>query len=167
MTFWIQTRRLGKWWFSFSNRWFSGSLRIFHGVFHPSCVMHTLFKPKKHDHQNKNNFKHSKLIGISAYIGSMYLHPGTVTRILTFLVGHPYKPLFVTATGLGVDRKHTAILARARFHNDFWGLTDRFDFKDHGTVRLAWFWPGVLFNLASLKQTYCWWKKFQTTAWDV
>ena len=99
---------------------FSGSVLILHGVFHPACVMDTLFKTSKHDHRSKNHFKHSKLIGISAYIGSMYPHPGTVTRILAFLVGHPYKPLFVTVTVLGVDRKHTAILARARFQNDFY-----------------------------------------------
>ena len=33
-------------------------------------------------------------------------HPLTVTtRIITFLVGNPYKPLFATVTGWGVDPK--------------------------------------------------------------
>ena len=41
---------------------------IFQCVFHPACVMDTLLKPNKHKDQSKNNFKHSKLIGISAYI---------------------------------------------------------------------------------------------------
>ena len=35
-------------------------------------------------------------------------HPETVTTtIIPFLVGNPYKPSFVTVTGLGVDRDHT------------------------------------------------------------
>ncbi len=34
-------------------------------------------------------------------------HPVTVTtRIITFLVGNPYKPLFVTVTGWGVDPRY-------------------------------------------------------------
>ena len=35
-------------------------------------------------------------------------HPVTVTtRIITFLVGNPYKPSFATVTGRGVDLKYT------------------------------------------------------------
>ena len=35
-------------------------------------------------------------------------HPVTVTtRIITFLVGNPYKPSFATVTGWGVDPKNT------------------------------------------------------------
>ena len=34
-------------------------------------------------------------------------HPVTVTtRIITFLIGNPYKPSFVTVTGWGVDLSH-------------------------------------------------------------
>ena len=34
-------------------------------------------------------------------------HPVTVTtRIITFLVGNPYKPSFATVTGWGVDPKY-------------------------------------------------------------
>ena len=35
-------------------------------------------------------------------------HPVTVTtRIITFLVGNPYKPSFATVTGWGVDLRYT------------------------------------------------------------
>ena len=35
-------------------------------------------------------------------------HPVTVTtRIITFLVGNPYKPSFATVTGWGVDPRYT------------------------------------------------------------
>ncbi len=35
-------------------------------------------------------------------------HPVTVTtRIITFLVGNPYKPSFATETGWGVDPSYT------------------------------------------------------------
>ena len=38
-------------------------------------------------------------------------HPVTVTtRIITFLVGNPYKPSFVTVTGWGVDPKYMVVL---------------------------------------------------------
>ena len=37
-------------------------------------------------------------------------HPVTVTtRIITFLVGNPYKPSFATVTGWGVDPKYSNI----------------------------------------------------------
>ena len=40
-------------------------------------------------------------------IGWNYPHPVTVTtRIITFLVGNPYKPSFATVTGWGVDPKY-------------------------------------------------------------
>ena len=43
------------------------------------------------------------------YVGST-THPVTVTtRIITFLVGNPYKPSFVTVTGRGVDQIHVYI----------------------------------------------------------
>ena len=35
-------------------------------------------------------------------------HPVTVTtRIITFLIGNPYKPSFATVTGWGVDPRYT------------------------------------------------------------
>ena len=45
---------------------------------------------------------------------SIYLrstpHPVTVTtRIITFLVGNPHKPLFVTVTGWGLDPKYIPV----------------------------------------------------------
>ncbi len=37
-------------------------------------------------------------------------HPVTVTtRIITFLVGNPYKPSFATVTGWGVDPRHISL----------------------------------------------------------
>ena len=40
------------------------------------------------------------------YVGTTP-HPVTVTtRIITFLIGNPYKPSFVTVTGWGVDRRY-------------------------------------------------------------
>ena len=37
-------------------------------------------------------------------------HPVTVTsRIITFLVGNPYKPPFATVTGWGVDLRNTVV----------------------------------------------------------
>ena len=46
------------------------------------------------------------------YMAIIYLrstpHPVTVTtRIITFLVGNPYKPSFATVTGWGVDPIYT------------------------------------------------------------
>ena len=40
-------------------------------------------------------------------------HPVTVTtRIITFLVGNPYKPSFATVTGWGVDATYTISIQR-------------------------------------------------------
>ena len=41
-----------------------------------------------------------------AYLGLSPLPVTVTTRIITFLIGNPYKPSFVTVTGWGVDRKH-------------------------------------------------------------
>ena len=51
---------------------------------------------------------------VLGYRVSLYLrstpHPVTVTtRIITFLVGNPYKPSFATVTGWGVDLSYTVI----------------------------------------------------------
>ena len=51
----------------------------------------------------------SKYIDILIYLRSTP-HPVTVTtRIITFLVGDPYKPPFVTVTGWGVDLRYSHI----------------------------------------------------------
>ena len=43
----------------------------------------------------------------TCYILGLPPHPLTVTtRIITFLVGNPYKPSFVTVAGWGVDRSY-------------------------------------------------------------
>ena len=45
----------------------------------------------------------------NVYVGTTP-HPVTVTtRIITFLIGNPYKPSFVTVTGWGVDRMYMYI----------------------------------------------------------
>ena len=45
-----------------------------------------------------------KIYIIYIYILELPPHPATVTtRIITFLIGDPYKPSFVTVTGWGVD----------------------------------------------------------------
>ena len=52
-------------------------------------------------------------------------HPVTVTtRIITFLVGNPYKPSFATVTGWGVDPKssHAAFHPKCLPANKSWGL---------------------------------------------
>ena len=42
-------------------------------------------------------------------------HPVTVTtRIITFLIGNPYKPSFVTVTGWGVDRKYLVVSSASK-----------------------------------------------------
>ena len=49
----------------------------------------------------------AKVAGILLYLRSTP-HPVTVTtRIITFLVGNPYKPSFATVTGWGVDPSYT------------------------------------------------------------
>ena len=46
-----------------------------------------------------------------SYIGTTP-HPVTVTtRIISFLVGNPYKPSFVTVTEWGVNQNHTYIIS--------------------------------------------------------
>ena len=43
-------------------------------------------------------------------------HPVTVTtRIVTFLVGNPYKPSFATVTGWGVDPRFIPVFTRVLF----------------------------------------------------
>ena len=57
----------------------------------------------------------SDFVGCGLYPSNRYLrstpHPVTVTtRIITFLVGNPYKPSFATVTGWGVDPTDTFFL---------------------------------------------------------
>ena len=50
-------------------------------------------------------------------------HPVTVTiRIITFLVGNPYKPSFATVTGWGVDPTYTYLRSMVRLFQLFWGM---------------------------------------------
>ena len=52
---------------------------------------------------HKKNHQHLEV----GYLGTTP-HPLTVTtRIITFLVGNPYKPSFATVTGWGVDPRDT------------------------------------------------------------
>ena len=62
--------------------------RVFHEINHPFWGTVPLF------------------LETSIYLGTTP-HPVTVTtRIITFLIGNPYKPSFVTVTGWGVDLKY-------------------------------------------------------------
>ena len=48
------------------------------------------------------------LLETSIYIGLSPLPVTVTTRIITFLVGHPYKPSFATVTGRGDNPTYTA-----------------------------------------------------------
>ena len=57
---------------------------------------------------------------VTCHLGWLFLgttpHPVTVTtRIITFLVGNPYKPSFVTVTGWGVDLSYSLSLMTLQF----------------------------------------------------
>ena len=60
-------------------------------------------------------------------------HPVTVTtRIITFLVGNPYKPSFAIVTGWGVDPKYTYLfvdvpMKMSFFALRFWGREENLD----------------------------------------
>jgi len=52
-------------------------------------------------------------VGYDPNIPWVWPLPVTVTtRIIPFLVGDPYKPLFATVTGRGPDPKYTLFLSR-------------------------------------------------------
>ena len=62
------------------------------------------------------------------------------TRIIPFLVGNPYKPLFVTVTGWGVDRRN--------LHNSFPGNTNWAATKKKKTALLSIILVGLIGILA-------------------
>ena len=73
-------------------------------------------------------------------------HPLTVTtRIITFLVGNPYKPSFATVTGWGVDPRCTIYLwyFQGELSRDTTGCTGV-----HVRVRIPWYLY-IVFNLES------------------
>ena len=65
--------------------------------------------------QSEENMNTKKNISIytniiySIYVGTTPHTVTVTTRIITFLIGNPYKPSFVTVTGWGVDRIYTYV----------------------------------------------------------
>ena len=59
-------------------------------------------------HQNpQNHIKSLGIYSIYTYFRSTPRPVTVTTRIITYLVGNPYKPSFATVTGWGVDPTHT------------------------------------------------------------
>ena len=81
-----------------------GQAPLQEGPYHPLksigeiCIDFNGFVSTLMDDKDNDNYKH-------IHIGWNYPPPRmpVTTRIITFLVGNPYKPSFVTVTGWGVD----------------------------------------------------------------